>query len=178
MVAKEGETHHDEKPQAEKTQIDSASAEPTGFEAEDSQLPKGYFTSPYFIGTFFAIGLSLWAGTAELSEPPRNLIRYVGCRQRTLLTQSQWLLRPRSRTNQRRCRPRQSIHVDRTGIHGCLGSLVSDSGSSRRYLWTTIPDDLWQPARRYRDHYMCNCFEHFGTGRRQCFSRVCIGVPA
>jgi hypothetical protein len=44
----------------------SDSAEVTGFEADETNLPKGYFYSRFFIGTFFAIGLSLWAGTGAL----------------------------------------------------------------------------------------------------------------
>ena len=30
-----------------------------GFVAESDELPKGYFTTPYFIGTFFAVGPSI-----------------------------------------------------------------------------------------------------------------------
>lgn len=37
-----------------------------GFEADEDSLPKGYFRSRFFIGTFMAIGLSLWAGTGAL----------------------------------------------------------------------------------------------------------------
>lgn len=37
-----------------------------GFEAHQDQLPKGYFYSRFFLGTYFAIGFSLWAGVAAL----------------------------------------------------------------------------------------------------------------
>ena len=37
-----------------------------GFDADESSLPKGYYYSPFFLGTFCAIGFSLWAGTAAL----------------------------------------------------------------------------------------------------------------
>ena len=42
------------------------SAEVTGFEADETNLPKGYFYSRFFIGSFAAIGLGLWAGTGAL----------------------------------------------------------------------------------------------------------------
>ena len=38
----------------------------TGFDADESELPKGYYHSPFFLGSFLAIGFSLWAGTAAL----------------------------------------------------------------------------------------------------------------
>jgi hypothetical protein len=37
-----------------------------GFEADETNLPPGYFYSRFFIGSFLAIGFSLWAGTAAL----------------------------------------------------------------------------------------------------------------
>jgi hypothetical protein len=40
--------------------------EVTGFEIDETQLPKGYYYSRFFIGSFMAIGLGLWAGTAAL----------------------------------------------------------------------------------------------------------------
>ncbi|KIV98822.1 uncharacterized protein PV09_09435 [Verruconis gallopava] len=41
--------------------------EVTGFEVDEAQLPKGYYYSRFFLGSFFAIGLSLWAGTAAFA---------------------------------------------------------------------------------------------------------------
>lgn len=35
-----------------------------GFTADETTLPKGYFYSPYFLGSLFAIGMGLWAGVA------------------------------------------------------------------------------------------------------------------
>ncbi len=43
-----------------------ADAEVTGFEADQTQLPEGYFRSRFFVGSFLAIGFSLWAGTGAL----------------------------------------------------------------------------------------------------------------
>jgi hypothetical protein len=37
-----------------------------GFEVDETQLPKGYYRSRFFIGSFFAIGFGLWAGTGAL----------------------------------------------------------------------------------------------------------------
>lgn len=37
-----------------------------GFELDEVQLPEGYYRSKFFLGSFLAIGLSLWAGTAAL----------------------------------------------------------------------------------------------------------------
>lgn len=34
------------------------------FEVESEELPPGYFTSPFFVGTFTGIGLGLMAGVA------------------------------------------------------------------------------------------------------------------
>ena len=38
-----------------------------GFTTDTSQLPKGYFYSANFLGTFAAMGLGFWAGQ---SHPP------------------------------------------------------------------------------------------------------------
>jgi hypothetical protein len=37
-----------------------------GFEADEADLPKGYFRSRFFLGSYLAIGLGLWGGTAAL----------------------------------------------------------------------------------------------------------------
>lgn len=34
-----------------------------GWEADFDSLPKGYYTSRFFLGTYLAVGLSIWAGT-------------------------------------------------------------------------------------------------------------------
>ncbi|KAF1980654.1 MFS general substrate transporter [Aulographum hederae CBS 113979] len=41
--------------------------EVVGFEADESTLPKGYFFSRFFIGSYLAIAFSLWAGTASFA---------------------------------------------------------------------------------------------------------------
>jgi len=38
----------------------------SGFDADESTLPEGYFHSRFFIGTYLAIAFGLWAGTAAL----------------------------------------------------------------------------------------------------------------
>lgn len=64
-VSKEFNSEHSEHhPRSPAT--DSEDAQVTGFEADEENLPKGYFYSRFFIGTFLAIGLSLWAGTGAL----------------------------------------------------------------------------------------------------------------
>lgn len=35
-----------------------------GFQEEFDQLPPGYFSSPFFIGSFLAIGMGFWAGNS------------------------------------------------------------------------------------------------------------------
>ena len=45
----------------------SDSEEVVGFEIDESHLPKGYYHSRFFIGTFMAIGLGLWAGTGAFA---------------------------------------------------------------------------------------------------------------
>lgn len=35
-----------------------------GFTTDEASLPKGYYYSPYFIGTFMAMGLGFWAGVS------------------------------------------------------------------------------------------------------------------
>lgn len=42
----------------------SDTLEITGFQADEGELSKGYFYSPFFLGSFFATGLSIWAATA------------------------------------------------------------------------------------------------------------------
>jgi hypothetical protein len=37
-----------------------------GFDSDIQTLPKGYFTSRFFIGSYLAIGIGLWGGTAAL----------------------------------------------------------------------------------------------------------------
>jgi len=57
----------DNNDQVAKTQtLESESAQQTGFDVDEAALPKGYFYSPFFVGSYLAIGLGLWAGTAAL----------------------------------------------------------------------------------------------------------------
>lgn len=56
------EAQHDEARPASESQDNGM----IGFEADESSLPKGYYYSPFFLGSFCAIGFSLWAGTAAL----------------------------------------------------------------------------------------------------------------
>lgn len=81
-----------------------------GFEADLDDLPPGYFKSRFFLGTFMAIGLGLWAG--------------VGAFVRTSLAPEWQMARPccthiflglrgaDSGDDQRGCRPRSPIHLD------------------------------------------------------------------
>lgn len=39
-------------------------ADGDGFTTDESSLPKGYYYSRYFIGTFIAMGLGFWAGVS------------------------------------------------------------------------------------------------------------------
>lgn len=55
--------HHDHLAPNEKRLEDEAQDENT-FEVESKELPPGYFTSPFFLGTFTGIGLGLMAGVA------------------------------------------------------------------------------------------------------------------
>ena len=52
--------------ESEKVTLADDNAEVTGFAADETTLPKGYFYSRFFVGSFMAIGFSLWAGTAAL----------------------------------------------------------------------------------------------------------------
>ena len=45
---------------------DASLAKQVGFDIEGGDVPKGYYTSKFFIGTYLAIGLGIWAGTAAL----------------------------------------------------------------------------------------------------------------
>jgi len=63
---KAGETQREEIHEREKVSYVDDNAEVTGFAADEATLPKGYFYSRFFLGTFAAIGFSLWAGTAAL----------------------------------------------------------------------------------------------------------------
>jgi hypothetical protein len=40
-----------------------------GFNAELSNLPKGYYRSRFFIGSYLAIGFGVWAGVGALYVP-------------------------------------------------------------------------------------------------------------
>lgn len=81
--------HHDVAPN-EKKQNDNLDEENT-FEVESEELPPGYFTSPFFLGTFTGIGLGLMAGVAGYGfaapiltiidndiGPVRLIIMYMG----------------------------------------------------------------------------------------------------
>jgi len=39
-------------------------ADSEGFTTDESNLPKGYYYNPYFLGTFIAMGLGFWAGVS------------------------------------------------------------------------------------------------------------------
>lgn len=39
-------------------------ADSEGFTTDESNLPKGYYYGPYFLGTFVAMGLGFWAGVS------------------------------------------------------------------------------------------------------------------
>ncbi|KAF2095876.1 MFS general substrate transporter [Rhizodiscina lignyota] len=58
----QAEHHHEPTP----PNVDD-SAEVTGFEIDETALPKGYYHSRYFVGSFAAIGFGLWAGTAAFA---------------------------------------------------------------------------------------------------------------
>lgn len=60
--AKHDMEHHYLEP-SEKRQDGHIDQENT-FEVESEELPPGYFTSPFFLGTFTGIGLGLMAGVA------------------------------------------------------------------------------------------------------------------
>lgn len=51
----------------------------TGYETTVEGLPKGYFRSPFFIGTMLATGVGLWGGTAAF-------VRLSQCLQSVALT--------------------------------------------------------------------------------------------
>jgi hypothetical protein len=57
------EAQHEETPHLPHGEVDHSQI---GFEADETNLPPGYFYSRFFIGSFLAIGFSLWAGTAAL----------------------------------------------------------------------------------------------------------------
>lgn len=61
-----GAHFHDEKIAAAREELTGTplSADEHGFVTHDADLPKGYYRSPYFIGTFFATFLSQQAGTS------------------------------------------------------------------------------------------------------------------
>jgi hypothetical protein len=71
-MAKDAIVQHDEAPTSEthdhheKETVLADDAIVTGFEADEADLPKGYFRSRFFLGSYFAIGLGLWGGTAAL----------------------------------------------------------------------------------------------------------------
>jgi hypothetical protein len=50
----------------QKLQTPADDAVVTGFEADEADLPKGYFRSRFFLGSYLAIALGLWGGTAAL----------------------------------------------------------------------------------------------------------------
>jgi hypothetical protein len=58
--------HQDDSIHNQTTPAEENDAVVTGFEADESDLPKGYFLSRFFIGSYLAIGLGLWGGTAAL----------------------------------------------------------------------------------------------------------------
>ena len=51
--------HHDESPVHHHVISDSESEEVKGFETDLEHLPPGYYRSPFFVGSFLAVGVSL-----------------------------------------------------------------------------------------------------------------------
>lgn len=47
-----------------KEQSQGPAADSEGFTTDESSLPSGYYYSPYFLGTFMAMGLGFWAGVS------------------------------------------------------------------------------------------------------------------
>lgn len=43
--------------------MDTSSEEVIGYETNFNELPKGYYTSKFFLGSMLATSLGLWAGT-------------------------------------------------------------------------------------------------------------------
>lgn len=66
-TVKDTELQHDEKHEETPAgPLVNNSADVTGFEVHEASLPKGYFYSRYFVGSYLAIGFGLWGGTAAL----------------------------------------------------------------------------------------------------------------
>jgi hypothetical protein len=68
------EHHNEHSPPSSEKHVDT---EPTirGFETSESSLPKGYFRSPFFVGTMFATGLGLAAGVGGFALAAPELAR-------------------------------------------------------------------------------------------------------
>jgi hypothetical protein len=69
---------HDEKPSHVREELMPITlvANEHGFVTNDQDLPKGYYRSPYFVGTFFATFLSQQAGTSTYLMTS-TLLRYI-----------------------------------------------------------------------------------------------------
>lgn len=63
---KDSVVQQDDKIQDQASQPVENDAILTGFEADEEDLPAGYFRSRFFLGSYLAIGLGLWGGTAAL----------------------------------------------------------------------------------------------------------------
>lgn len=70
----EREQAHSTPPVSEKTPFEDDVLR--GFQTDSSNLPKGYYRSPFFIGTMFATGLGLSAGVGgfALAAPELGVI--------------------------------------------------------------------------------------------------------
>lgn len=66
VPSKDVSTTHHEHRTAKKSDHDNGTTI-HGFIASEEELPKGYFRSPYFIGTYFAIGMNLLASNGGFS---------------------------------------------------------------------------------------------------------------
>jgi hypothetical protein len=66
LLKKDPEIHQDEILCDEKSVAPANDADITGFETDEADLPKGYFRSRFFLGSYVAIGFGLWGGTAAL----------------------------------------------------------------------------------------------------------------
>jgi MFS family permease len=60
----------------EEVRVSPLVADDHGFVTNEQELPKGYYRSPYFIGTFFATFLSQQAGTSTYLMTS-TLLRYI-----------------------------------------------------------------------------------------------------
>lgn len=120
------------------------------FEVEEEQLPKGYFTSPFFIGTMTGICLGLVAGVAGFGF----IAPILGVINADIGPVSSTSRRSPQSTNANTLLSGRQYRLGRPDLHSHLRSLPHHHRSCNRHLRPSLDLRRWCLLRYHRFHHM------------------------